>query len=678
MASLGDLTKRVATAPFTAVGNIAGKIGSTIKGSISGITGVGSLRPSAIAAATMEAAGIGGLIPATLLASSGGAGKGGSGSKNSTDPGAGSATPTSPMMNTGGMESLLTQLVGINQHILTINQQILSETKKNSKSLDDIVTYFQNKQLSDIENRREQAKQNTAAPGGAPDAAKTPGKGILATLGGIFGGILSFVKDLGSVFSSILKIGGSILSAAGSVLGFFGRIGGFFLDLLKLFDLGKIMGFLGSIGRFFTMIGGALMRLAAFLGGPIIAAITAVVGVLLSLKAEDWTAFAKKFTDAWDALLNGDFLTAIVNTLTAIPELIIKGLGRLVANIAEFLGFDKAAKAINEWVDNFDLGKIVIDALKSIGDMISNGFNAAKDMFTDFWNSFDIITPITDAFNFVLDSVVNLFSSLKDSVSNVINAGADIAKSISDSISSMVNSVWNFFTSLPSKAMDLIGGMIPDSLKGIWNKMFGSKPIESAAPTASAPAQAPATPGNMGSPDQPLSRESIAAVAPATPGATPSAPMGSIMGKVMSASPVLGKPGATLDNPIIANAAAAMGIPATAFAPVANQVPKGFGVNGESAYGSFSSEDFQKKHGFNLSGTGSTEALQKANEASRLGMSQNSAVPTIVNNINNNMTQGGSGGSKTENRTSGAAPTAPVQSHMDRALYGSTFGAGIP
>ena len=41
------------------------------------------------------------------------------------------------------------------------------------------------------------------------------------------------------------------------------------------------------------------------------------------------------------------------------------------------------------------------------------------------------------------------------------------------------------------------------------------------------------------------------------------------------------------------------------------------------------------------------------------------------------MSQGG-GGSKTENRTSGAAPTAPVQSHMDRALYGSTFGAGVP
>lgn len=685
MASLGDLTKRVASAPFRAVGSIASRIGGTIKNSIAGITGVGSLRPSAIGAATMEAAGIGGLIPATLLGSSGGGGRGGGGSKNSTDPGAGSATPTSPMMNTGRMEALLTQLVGINQHVLTINQQILSETKKNSKSLDDIVTYFQNKQLSDIESKREQAKQ-VAAPDGAPKAPTAPNKGILATIRGMIGGVLGFVKDLAGVFSSILKIGGTILSAAGTLLGFFGRLGSMFLSLLKIFDIGKIMGFLGTIGRFFTMIGGALMRLAAFLGGPIIAAITAVVGVLLSLKAEDWSAFAKKFTDAWDALLSGDFLTAIVNVVTAIPELIIKGLGRLVANIAEFLGFDKAAAAINEWVDNFDLGKIVIDALKSIGELISNGFNAAKDMFTDFWNSFDIITPITDAFNFVLDSVVSLFSSLKDSVSNVINAGADIAKSIADSISSMVNSVWNFFTSLPGKAMELIGGMIPDSIKGIWNKMFGSKPAAApaGAPT-SAPAPAvgstpasPATPGNMGSPDQPLSRESITSATPATPGVTPAqTPANNILGKVISASPVLGKPGATLNNPIIAKAAEAMGIPATAFAPVANQVPKGFGVGGESAYGNFSSEDLQKKHGFNLSATGSTEALQKANEASRLGMSQSSATPTIVNNINNNMSQGG-GGSKTENRTSGAAPTAPVQSHMDRALYGSTFGAGVP
>ena len=146
MASLGDLTKRVVSAPFKAAGSIASRIGGTIKNSIAGITGVGSLRPSAIGAATMEAAGIGGLIPAALLGSSGG-GKGGSGSKNSTDPGAGgSATPTSPMMNTGRIEGLLNQLVGINQHVLTISQQILSETKKNSKikynTLNSKINYF--------------------------------------------------------------------------------------------------------------------------------------------------------------------------------------------------------------------------------------------------------------------------------------------------------------------------------------------------------------------------------------------------------------------------------------------------------------------------------------------------------------------------------------------------------
>lgn len=51
------------------------------------------------------------------------------------------------------------------------------------------------------------------------------------------------------------------------------------------------------------------------------------------------------------------------------------------------------------------------------------------------------------------------------------------------------------------------------------------------------------------------------------------------------------------------------------------------------------------------------------------------SAPIVVNNVTNN---NGGGGGNPAPRVSGAVSTAPVASHLDRALYGDYYGAGVP
>jgi len=65
----------------------------------------------------------------------------------------------------------------------------------------------------------------------------------------------------------------------------------------------------------------------------------------------------------------------------------------------------------------------------------------------------------------------------------------------------------------------------------------------------------------------------------------------------------------------------------------------------------------------------------------QMALNTNAPAPPMIvnnNNITNSASAGGGGGGGAPGRTSGPAPTAPVQSHIDRALYGDLYGAGIP
>ena len=650
MASLVDLTKRVASVP----GKIASNIGGVVKGSVMRSTGINQITPSNIFAATLEAAGLESLIPASLGLFGGGGG--GKPTKQEKQEKASQIAASGQRQGSSNMDQLIRELLDVNYRILNTSREILSETKEQRKSLDQIAGYFKGKEMSDIEDRRE--KKQIQAP---PAADKTPkqqdGKGgLFSALGGMVSGLVGFLKNLGSIFGSILKFVPTILSAAGSLLGFFGKIGGFFIDLIKMIDFGKILGFLAPVGRFFTSLLGFLGRFA----GPI----AAVLGVLLSLEQQDWTAFFKKFTDAWDAFLKGDWLTALVNVVTAIPELLIKGIGRLLANIIEFFGFKDAARAINEFLDNFDLAKTIIDGIKYIGNLIVDGFNAVKDTFKKFWDSFNIIDPIVDAFNYVKDAVVNFFGSIKDSVANVISGAGDIASSIGSTISNMVSSVWNFFKAIPAKIGEMISSIIPEPLKGLWNKIFGSSKAAE-EPAAATPIPSAGAPGPAGAAGEPGKQQYIennqtfnntTGQQQNNPAPTSQPFGGRLAGYAQQARE------AAPQNRLLPQSEART----KAISAILAQTPENIGgenIKQTPVFQAVSEEN---------------ERQQKANEAARLGMNQTNNQPVVINGGSQQQAPQPQATQSKENRTSGAAMTAPVQSHMDRALYGSGFGAGVP
>jgi hypothetical protein len=57
---------------------------------------------------------------------------------------------------------------------------------------------------------------------------------------------------------------------------------------------------------------------------------------------------------------------------------------------------------------------------------------------------------------------------------------------------------------------------------------------------------------------------------------------------------------------------------------------------------------------------------------------EQSGSPVVI--VNNNTNVNSSGGGSDQNpipRSSGAVSTAPQSSHIDRALYGNAYGAGV-
>lgn len=601
MANIAGLTKRIAAAPVTTTVGTARNVGSIIKGSVIGSTGISSLRPTNILAATMEAAGIGGLVPATL----GGAGAGqGPGVMDRVR----SAFTPSPKIASGptditrvedkGSESILSKLLNINISILDISNKVASNTNRTNELLTSLITGQKSQLLADIENARE-AKAARVVP--ANDNVKGGDKAKPAGMGGGLLGLLSMIPGFGmlkgifdgitSAFSTIVEVGGKVLAG------------------------------LLSIGRF-------LLRFA----GPI----AAVVALLLVLEGKDWEAFFGRFTDAFKDFMEGRWIEGIVKVVVAIPELIVKGIGRLIARIAEWLGFEKFAKALDEIIDNFDLVGIlkamfnyVIDTFNNVKDTVVNFFSNAKNAIAEWWASFSIIDPIIDTFTYVKDTVVEFFGKVKDTVSEWISSAADLGSKIGEYIGNMANNVWEFFKSLPGKLVDAASNLVPDFIKEPFRKLFGGGAAERTAPTAPSPTPSASTtaPAGATSVTSPLSRNEREAV--------------------QGLTDVLG-------NRSNDRAAASGALRAV------DQLLQPEGSNTQQ----LQSPANQREQMFNAQSA--RQALESAA----------SSPPVVINNTNMNAQSAGSGQPAPSARSSGAAPTAPVESHIDRALYGNAFGAG--
>ena len=695
MADLGNLTNKV----MNKVGSTAKTVGKTVggvtsslaQGAYSGLqTGItrsldlNSLRPTNIVGGALDSVGLGALIPALKGA--------GDSKKNDASKAADrvvAAQNKSTISMIKPLEELLQKLVTINEKILENSNSLLTYSKKQSGLLDTSNELVKKQMLQDIENAREAIKLKSANDNKVSAAPANDNK----KSGGFLDGIMNSVKGL--------------------------------------------LGSLGPIGSFITSIGSVLARLASFalrFMGPL----AILAGIFLALERQDWAMMFDNLGKVFGDLANGKILDALVRMIGTIGDVLLKGLGRILTGILSFFGFKETAKMIDDWLDNFnladklvewlhaatdwlaDFGKhlkegaaflgkkateawdFVVDSLSSIwdgikgigttianyakaigtafinawnfvengissifdgmeyiGNWISKKFNDALKTFSDWWNSFSVIDPILNTFNSikdwivekftnttkafsdwwnsfsVIDPILNTFNSIKDWIvekfTNATNAFSewwgsfsiieivltpfnyikdtatalfdnlykavsevlsfDLVGKISSSIGSVINGVWDFFKGLPSKAVDLISGFLPDSLKGFFKSIFGSNtpaqevPKEQNRPTL--------TPQNLG--------------------------------KVIQERENNINPTQTNNNVV----------------PV--QVGREQVFNQQSA---------------------------------RMSLEQAAPPPVIINNSTNSSF--GAAAQNSPPRTSGAVQTAPQSSHIDRALYGDHYGAGVP
>lgn len=686
MAELGNLTKKVAgkvgSAAVSAtrtVGGITGAIAAgtynTIKTGFMRATDINSLRPRNIAADALDSIGLGAIMPSF----------GRDPRKNEAVRAAERVADQnkSAAISLKPMENLLQTLIDINQKLLNDTNQLVDFAKKQNSILEKANDLVEKQTLQSIENAREanKPKANVPALAAANDnaeGAKKPG-GFLGKLFDSAKGLLGFLAPIGNFITGIGSVLAGLARFAYRFLGPVGILAGIFLalereDWAKLFDnLGKVFGDLaeGKIGdaivRMIGTIGDVLLKgigrigvmLLNFFGfedtakkfskwldefnladtlvewfhaatdwlseiGPMLADgakwLGKKIGVLIvgiwDTISGTFSALFKDITDSFEAFKSGDILTSITKSIASIPNAIIQFVGRALATVIDFFGGNEIAKSIRDFLDNFNLADTILILFKniknlivekfnkvtkdfsdwwndfhpidsilntfgSIKDSISNKFNNAIKSFSDWWDSFSIIDIVLSPFNSLKEKAVSVFDNLKKEIDDILSF--DLAGKISESVGSVVNGVWNFFKTLPSKAVDLVSGFIPDSLKNAFKSMFGGGENTNTPAPVTRPQEErrPLTSRNMGL--------------------------------------------AIQDNMI------------------------------------------------NASPSGREQAFNQ--QSSRMAVEQSAPpAPVIINNSTNNV----GGGQSQPARVSGGVQTAPQSSHIDRALYGNYYGAGVP
>jgi hypothetical protein len=603
MASLAGLTTRVAAGTGRVVGGTAANLYAGVKGAVVQSTGISSLRPTNIGAAILEKAGLGGIIPPIAGAFRGTADR----TISNTPQGLPQATTPSaqpaPASQNQTQTSILAKILNVDTSILEIAQKDTRNIQTLTGTMKDLLNFMRGDSLKRQEEAREARVSRAVAANdnvrGAPTKAAGGGglMGLLSMIPG-FLGLKTLFSGITDAFNSILKYGGILLRG------------------------------LLSIGRF-------LIRFA----GPV----GAVIGVLLALESQDWEKFFGRFTDAFKDFMEGNWIQGIVKVVIAIPELLVKGVGRIIARIAEFFGFENFAKALDNIIDNFDYVAIlttmfnyVKDTFVSIKDTVVNFFSDTKDKLADWWASFSIIDPIIDTFTYVKDAVVNAFTAVKDKVAEWFASAADLGSRIGEGLGSMTSNIWEFFKSLPGKMVDAASNLVPDFIKEPFRKLFGGG--TSAQPTAApAPTEAPSA--------------------------------------VRSTTPVM----PSKDIEVIKYAGKSKEQIMEDILPLTGGNPYQAMAEAERIYA--------KVSGTPTAATSTTPVVQAPlsarenvfnQQSSRQAIEQGTtpSTPVIINNTTSNATTPGSG--TTNTRMGGAVSTSPRDSHIDRALYGNYYGAGVP
>jgi hypothetical protein len=642
MADLGSLTKRIAGATAgAAVGavkstarvatGVAGGILNTVKQGVYSSTGIDRITPRNVAASTLDSMGLGSIVPSVL-----------GGSRNNRAASAASRVADSSS-SSKSVEALLRELVNVNSSILDTNREMLNYMKEQTGYLKDANDLAKRKTIGDIEAARE-AKQ-PAAGAGIEQVTKAPeSSGLFGGILKSIRGLLGFVKSIGSFFGILLtavggvatglfgwmkglKSIGGIVSSVGAFFGkilsplsgIFSAIGGFFGKILAFGGrvggvLAGALEFLAPVGRFLGSIGSLLFKFGKF-ALTAIPVVGQVIGALLSLERADWAMLFENIGKIFGDLAEGNFLDALARAAGTFADILLKSVGRIVQNIVEFFGFTDAAASIKKFLDETNLGDLFVEGVRKI---------------------------------------VGFFMSFGDMLSNAAKT-----------VGSLVSDTWNFLTSIPSKFVDTLSGLVPDFLKNAFKSLFGSSTAApTAATTAAAPATATATERTRPM-VQELSSRTDANIAQQNASATR---------QPRATTPVLGEPaeekfrGKSVQE-IASSFVDTLGAEGalekaktiynrlnptqpTLVTPLSNSLLPSVSPEGTASYTSMAAG----------SRAMATEANSRNNQ------------PIVINTPAAPQSQQGTISAP---RTSGAASTAPVLSHIDRTIYGNAYGDGI-
>jgi len=347
--SLSRVTQKVSSGRGSTsgtMGNIADVIG---RGTIAASVGsVPNLR--GVAAATLDAAGVGGLV--TL----GGGGGGGRRPVAATS---------------GGGKNPEKESVGILEGILNV-------LKDNNELLQDLLSSLTAAARGRIEDAREKEKVKK-------EEAK------------------------------ITSAGGEESTPANKGIG--GILGGFFKG-----GLAKI---LGPIEMMLSGLIGPLMNLAKF--ALRINPITAIFGAaVFSLNETDWQEIFGSLSTIFDDLTKGNWISALSTTIALIPNILIKGIGRLIANVLDWLGFEKESEELNSFITSLDIITPVKDFLIGLFDTIVAAVKGIMRSYVgNFLKLFDDINKLADqilsgdilgALDTAMQLIVRRFTMIPDMV----------------------------------------------------------------------------------------------------------------------------------------------------------------------------------------------------------------------------------------------------------------------
>ena len=255
---------------------------------------------------------------------------------------------------------------------------------------------------------------------------------------------------------------GAAIPATGGNAGAAGQAadkeGGGFLAGLKGFAgkaLDPIIGLFKSLGPVLT----GLSRFALTVAAPV----AALVAIVASLEQQDWAKIFGNISAVFDDLIKGDYLTAILRSISTIADAIVTGVGRLLANVLKFIGLESAAEAIHKFLDDFNLADKIVNFVKAIPEMVVSAYKNVKETVSQWINSaFDFADQVIESVKGMAIAVAETFVTIRDKVVDKLIELTNVY------VSTIFTTLDSFFDSL-GKAWDkLWNGDILGGLTELW------------------------------------------------------------------------------------------------------------------------------------------------------------------------------------------------------------------